>query len=137
MISQVEPAPNVAVVLCTHNGAQWIDEQIQSLLSQTHPVAIRVFDDASTDATVALVREYPEIQNIKCVVRSKSLGVVENFSRGIQSVLDEGFTYIALADQDDIWLPERIETGLAALQEAEEDTPAFSPHLVHLSLIHI
>ena len=134
MISQVQPAPNVAVVLCTHNGAQWIDEQIQSLLSQTHPVAIRVFDDASTDATVALVREYPEIQNIKCVVRSKSLGVVENFSRGIQSVLDEGFTYIALADQDDIWLPERIETGLAALQEAEEDTPAFSPHLVHSDL---
>lgn len=128
------PTSNVVVVLCTHNGAEWIEEQVQSLLTQTHPVAIRVFDDASTDETVSIAQAWEQLHDVKCVVRTEALGVVENFSNGIQSVLNEGFTYIALADQDDLWLPERIEAGLNVLQAAENHSPTPGPHLVHSDL---
>ena len=130
----VRTSPKVVIVLCTHNGAAWIDEQIQSLLAQTHPVAIRVFDDASTDDTVALIRSRAAGHDVECTVHPEALGVVNNFSSGIQSVLNEGFNYIALADQDDIWLPERVATGLRVLQSAEHSSATPGPHLVHSDL---
>lgn len=124
--------PDVAVVLCTHNGEKWVEQQVQSLLAQTYPVAIRLFDDASSDNTVKKVLAIAEGQNVKCIERTEALGFVENFADGIQCALDEGFQYIALADQDDIWVPERIELGMKTLQEAESKQP--SPHLVHSNL---
>lgn len=122
--------------MCTHNGEDWVEEQLESLLAQTWPVAIRVFDDASTDNTVAKVLSAGEGHNVECTERTVALGFVQNFADGIQSVLDEGFEYIALADQDDIWLHERIEQGMKTIQAAEAaqgNKPG--PHLVHSDLI--
>ena len=115
-----KPPPTVAVVLCTHNGAHWVEQQLQSLFQQSHPVAVRVFDDASTDNTVARVRACGAGQNLQCTEHTSALGVVHNFATGIQSVLDEGFDYIALADQDDVWTPERVAAGMAVLLAAEQ-----------------
>ena len=124
--------PEVAVVLCTHNGAAWVEQQVESLLSQTYPVAIRLFDDASTDDTVEKVQTIACGHNIKCIERTEALGFVINFADGIQSALDEGFQYIALADQDDVWVPERIEKGMKALLHAESARSGL--HLVHSNL---
>jgi len=124
MPSKPSPMPEVVVVMCTHNGADWVEEQLKSLLSQTYPVAIRVFDDASSDTTVAKVLALRENHNIQCTERAAALGFVENFSNGIQAVLNEGFQYIALADQDDIWLADRIERGMKTLLTAEAEAEA-------------
>ena len=137
MKASVKPATDVVVVLCTHNGAKWVEEQVWSLLTQTHPVAIRVFDDASTDETVARILACTEGQDVKCVVRDKAMGVVDNFATGIQSVLAENFSYIALADQDDVWEPNRIEAGLSVIQAAEKDPTSPAAQLAHSDLVMV
>src|SRR4051812_26729557 len=51
--------PLISIVLCSYNGAKFIDEQIQSLLQQTYPnLEIIISDDASTDNTPALLEKY-------------------------------------------------------------------------------
>ena len=117
-LSAKNPA-TVAIVLCTHNGAHWIEEQLLSLFQQSHPVAVRVFDDASSDDTIARVKALGAGRDLQCIEHTKALGVVQNFATGIQSVLDEGFEYIALADQDDIWTVDRIAVGMKVLLAAE------------------
>ena len=50
-----------SVALCTYNGAQYLEEQLDSILGQTRPVdEIVICDDRSTDATVALINRYIE-----------------------------------------------------------------------------
>jgi len=120
--------PTVAVVLCTRNGERWIEEQLHSLLAQTWPIAVRVFDDASSDNASSQGRD------VQCHVRNNALGVVDNFFDGLQQVLDEGFTYIALCDQDDVWLPQRIEIGMEKLLAAEQVENAPAAQLVHSDL---
>jgi len=142
MNASAQPTSNVAVVLCTRNGARWIEEQIESILSQSYPVAIRVFDDASTDDTVERIETCTYGHDVECIVRTKPLGVVNNFADGIQHVLDEGFAYIALADQDDIWASDRIQQGLDKLQDTantsvSSETPnsqSPTPQLAHSDL---
>jgi len=142
MRPEPSPKPNVVVVMCTHNGGAWVEDQLQSLVSQTYPVAIRVFDDASTDDTVAKVLAFSKDHDIQCTERTTALGFVENFASGIQAALEEGFQYIALADQDDIWISTRIERGMTAILSAEASTMATAQaatdskgaHLVHSDL---
>ncbi len=125
--------PAVAVVLCTFNGEAYIETQIETLATQTYPVAIRVFDDASTDSTCAIVRKLSEQFEIKLFERSENYGYVKNFEDGIKQTLDEGFDYIALSDQDDIWNARRIEEGMCAMLQ-EEKSARQAPVLVHSDL---
>jgi len=137
-----EPAQNkppVAIVLCTHNGAQWVSDQVQSLAEQTWPVDIHLFDDASTDDTVAAAKKaFAKVgkrqTNLHCVVRSELFGVVKNFAEGIQHVLQRDYEYIALCDQDDIWQPDRVEAGMRCLLVAEDRSTQSKALLVHSDL---
>jgi len=134
MPSPTDNSATVAIVLCTHNGEAWVSEQLRSLADQSWPVAIRVFDDASSDNTADLIESFNGELDIQCTRRTTALGLVNNFASGIQSVLDEGFQYIALCDQDDLWLPHRVEAGMRALQRAEQDPTAPDAQLVHSDL---
>lgn len=110
----------VSVALCTHNGERFIGEQVRSILRQTVPPQQLVLsDDASTDDTVAVVErhlaEHPEIELV--VLRnSPALGVTANFEQAVRACTGE---LIALSDQDDIWLPDRLETMTAAFADPE------------------
>ncbi len=108
--------------------------QLESLFAQQHPVAVRVFDDASTDDTVAIIKANCANRDVTCVERPSAVGVVKNFAQGIQSVLDEGFDYIALSDQDDVWDPERLTQGLAAIERARRSAQAPAAQLAHSDL---
>ncbi len=100
----------ISVALCTYNGDKFIEEQIQSILQQTKAVdEIVVCDDGSKDTTLKIVRYVAETSNIQIRIytNDKPLGVKENFRKAIE--LCEG-DYIFLSDQDDIWLPHKVET---------------------------
>lgn len=100
--------PKFSVAMCTYNGAELVDEQLDSIAAQTRlPDELIVCDDGSTDATVERVREFA--RNAPFPVRvfenEKNLGSTKNFERAI--ALCEG-DLIALADQDDYWFPDKL-----------------------------
>lgn len=99
--------PLVSVVLCTFNGAAYLREQLDSLLSQTYPnLEIVVSDDASTDGTVALLDEYKRKNSrLRYTVNPTNTGFNLNFEKAILSAAGE---FIATCDQDDIWESEKV-----------------------------
>jgi len=105
-----------SVAMCTYNGVRFIAEQLASIAAQTRlPDQLIVCDDRSTDATVECVREFARNAPfpVRVVENEKNLGSTKNFERAIE--LCDG-DFIALADQDDVWLPEklrRLEEALA------------------------
>jgi len=129
-----EPQPRVAIVLCTFNGAKHIQAQLDSLATQIWPIAVRVFDDASTDATVTLLKQYENKLDLKVHVNQKNIGYVTNFESGIAQVIDEGFDYVALCDQDDLWNAERTAKGMQAVQSIENQFGPAAACLAHSDL---
>lgn len=110
--------PSCAVLLAAYNGTAWIKEQVQSIVQQ-QDVAVTLFIsiDRSDDNTGELCRDlaqtYPAIQLL-------SYGDVygsaaQNFFRLLRDVDFSGFDAVALADQDDIWLPHKLARACAHL----------------------
>ena len=98
----------VSIVMCTCNGESFIREQLDSIMAQTYPVnEIIIQDDASTDRTYDIVceyaRRYPQIHPRQNETRK---GVNGNFFDALSQATGD---YIAIADQDDIWEPGKIE----------------------------
>ena len=111
----------VAVVVCTYNGEKFLAEQLQSILDQTHPPDnIIVSDDGSSDSTLDIVAEFSSrdsgAKKPQWTVQSrkKPLGAAGNFASALTKAQGE---FIALADQDDVWEPNRIERGLAGFRD--------------------
>jgi rhamnosyltransferase len=112
-------APRVLVLLASHNGAPWLRQQIDSILAQSGvEVDLIVGDDASVDATADLLREgWPGEARIRVRswdVSSGSAGA--NFRRLFRAVDSTGYDVVALADQDDIWHPDKLARALEALE---------------------
>jgi len=98
----------ISVVIATYNGEKYICEQLDSILNQTYPVfEILVKDDCSIDHTIEVVKKYQKkYSNIRLIQNKKNVGVWTNFLEGFYLATGE---FIAYCDQDDIWLPNRIE----------------------------
>lgn len=107
---------NVSVIMCTYNGALYVQEQLNSILGQTYPIAeILVFDDASTDNTTQIVTEIAAKNGvIKLTVNEKNIGFNKNFEQALKAASGN---VIAIADQDDIWVDTKIEKMLKAWKE--------------------
>lgn len=103
-----EVSKMISIAMTTYNGEKYLCEQLDSILSQTiHDFELIVCDDCSTDATVQILRKYENNDNrIKVFVNEENLGFKRNFEKAIGFCSGE---YIALSDQDDIWLPEHLE----------------------------
>ena len=102
---------SISVALCTHNGAAFVREQIDSILSQSVAASqIVLSDDASSDETVAIVEravsEWPLPRPELVVLRNvPALGVVANFEQAARACTGD---LIALSDQDDVWMPDKL-----------------------------
>jgi glycosyltransferase involved in cell wall biosynthesis len=99
--------PLISIVLCTYNGERFLKEQIDSIVNQTYPdLEIIISDDCSADSTRAIINNYRNFDNIKIIFNEKNKGFTKNFE--FAATLASG-NYLAFSDQDDIWLPEKIE----------------------------
>jgi len=99
----------VSIAMCTYNGERFIKEQLDSIFAQTYTnFELLIFDDCSNDATVAIIQEYTKKHsNIYFQQNKNNLGFLKNFEQAISFAKGD---YIALADQDDIWKKEKLET---------------------------
>lgn len=104
----------VSIAMATYNGANYVAEQIDSILQQTYPfIEIVIVDDASKDNTVSIIEAcQAQHPNVRLYRNEKNKGVNKTFEKAIS--LCNG-RYIALSDQDDIWMPDKIETLLAEI----------------------
>lgn len=122
----------VSVLLASYNGEKYIREQLDSILNQTFSdLSIVISDDLSTDGTPAMIREYEERypERIRSLRNSESSGSAQNnFFRLLKLVTDE---YIMLCDQDDIWLPDKVEVTLREMKKLEAEWGEAVPLLVH------
>jgi glycosyltransferase involved in cell wall biosynthesis len=113
----------VSVALCTHNGAPYLREQVRSICLQTlPPQQIVLSDDASTDDGVEVAQaalaecldEHPGLSIAMQVVRNDPpLRVTKNFERAVAACSGD---LIALSDQDDVWVPERLARMVAEFE---------------------
>jgi len=125
---------DVSIALCTFNGALYLQEQLDSLLRQTPPPTELVLsDDGSSDASVNIVTEFARSAGMKLVVAPThtQLGVAQNFGLALSLCSRQ---YVALSDQDDVWLPDKLATALAAMHDGEARYGTSCPLLVHSDL---
>lgn len=121
----------VTVVMTTCNGERYVSQQIESILNQTlAPAAIIVCDDASTDGTVAILQAYQQKGALRLYINEKRLGVVANFKKAV-SLAPAGHD-IALSDQDDEWLPEKLAKSVTLLQTINTGA---TPAMIYTDLI--
>lgn len=97
----------VSIAIATYNGEKYLRKQLESIYNQSYKnIEVIVCDDCSTDKTIEILREYEKKYGLKIFINEFNLGYVKNFEKAIS--LCNG-NYIALSDQDDIWLEEKIE----------------------------
>lgn len=108
----------VSVVMTTYNGEKFIKEQLDSINQQTlKPDEVLIFDDQSTDNTVKIIQDYIEkkfLSNWKITVNIHNLGWKKNF---VQAIKEAKGDIIFLSDQDDIWMPTKIDEMVRTMEE--------------------
>ena len=114
---------SLSIVMCTYNGAAFVEAQVQSILAQTYPFEeLVIVDDASTDQTYALLQELTTTDaRIKLYQNAINIGYNANFEKAIR--LSAG-DYIAFADQDDIWEPLKIQLMSQVQLNPLDDVPS-------------
>lgn len=109
----------ISVALASWNGAQYLEEQLESLLTRTVlPDELVISDDASRDNTVSLARQFAKKAPfpVRILENGVRVGFAKNFERAIAAC--EG-DIICLCDQDDIWLPSHVEELVKPFQREE------------------
>jgi len=120
----------LSVVMCTYNGEAYLRAQLESLAAQTRlPDELVVYDDRSTDGTMQILEEFQTSAPfpVKLHVNKQRLGPAANFGEAIRGAAGG---LIALSDQDDVWMPCKLETLEKKLDEFSEAGYAFSDALL-------
>jgi glycosyltransferase involved in cell wall biosynthesis len=115
----------VAILLCTKDGAAYLDEQLASYAAQTHDEwELHVSDDGSSDATLAIVGEFARTHPQPVHVRA---GPRQGFCRNFMALAGDCAIcadYFAFSDQDDIWLADKLARALVWLRTIPDAVPA-------------
>lgn len=114
------------ILMSTYNGETYLPEQLDSLLSQTllekegWEVRIVVRDDGSTDSTCHILQSYAKKDGRIRYEKGENKGVIESFFDLVDAAGEAD--YLAFCDQDDVWMPEKLERAVGMLAEREGDS---------------
>ena len=137
MIMDNKAVDKISIALCTRNGEAYLEQQLQSIGAQSLlPDELVICDDASTDSTVKLIKHFASTSSfsINLIQNQEQLGVVKNFSKALSCCRGD---YLALCDQDNIWLPEKLKTDFDLIRKTETTLGKSFPLLVHSDLKNI
>ena len=117
--------PQIAVLMSAYNGEKYLREQLDSIFSQ-EDVCLTLFvrDDGSTDNTIGILEEYSQNHPLVIWNEHRNVGVGESFLRLVKRYAHEpGFEYFAFADQDDIWLKDKLITAVNSIIHSRFEGP--------------
>ena len=109
----------MAVLMATHDGVLWVDEQIKSILNQegVH-LTLFISDDGSVDGTYEFLKKISK-KNPRVILLPKPKpfnNAARNFYHLVRSVDFKAFDYVALSDQDDIWVTDKLSRAARQMQ---------------------
>ena len=112
-------SPVIDVVLASYNGVSYLSKQVESIFNQTlFPRSLIIRDDGSTDGTVELIgtllHQYGDW--LRVIPSDKCLGCNKNFEALLRYTNAD---YIALSDQDDVWIPDKLMISMMRIRDLE------------------
>ena len=129
----------ILVLMSTYNGEKYISQQIDSILNQDceHEIKLRIRDDGSSDDTVAIIKNYvSRFPNKIELIQGGNIGLNASFFNLIKNA--SGYDFYSLSDQDDIWLPNKLQVATSKIEKENKEMPllyASISYLVHDDLI--
>ena len=126
----------VVILLATANGARYLGEQLESILSQTlHGWRIIAADDGSSDTTLEILHTFRESHPGRLTILDEPPvhSAKDNFFRLLLRA--PRAAYYAFCDQDDVWHPDKLATLVDACRRLEDAAPTSTPCLVYSDLV--
>lgn len=121
ILKENKSADPVTILVSSYNGSKFIKEQLDSLYNQSYSnIKILVRDDASTDATQDILLAEQAKQSIDLLIGKSNLGVTASFFELLRQAYKTDTEYVAFCDQDDVWLPNKMQTAVLALSSVSE-----------------
>lgn len=115
----LQTQPLVSVIVPFYNGKRFIGEAIDSVLNQTYQsLEIIIVDDGSTDDPESAVGPFLSDPRIKLIKHGQNKGISAARNTGIKA---SGGEFIAFLDQDDMWLPEKLERQVIIFENSPSD----------------
>ncbi len=116
----MEDESTIDIIMPTYNGEKYLEQQLQSLLEQSYQnIRIIISDDNSSDNTTDILKKYKEKdKRIEIYFQEKNLGVVKNIEFLLKKVENP---FYMLCDQDDYWLPEKVQKSIDTLKQNDAD----------------
>lgn len=110
----------IDVLLATYNGEKYLKEQLDSILNQTYQnIQLIISDDCSKDDTRNILKEYEKKDSrVKVYYQNENIGCIKNFEFLLKQVKNKIYM---LSDQDDVWMPEKIEKTYEQLENEKAD----------------
>lgn len=105
--------------MTTYNGEQFVSEQISSILPQLQPHdELIICDDCSADATLSIIQSFDD-PRIKLIQNHTQFGINKNIEQALTLASGD---YLFISDQDDIWLPEKVNEILHTFSQNPKTT---------------
>lgn len=124
----------IDILMAVYNNAEYIVEQLQSLIMQSYPhFRLIIRDDCSLDHSVHIIEQFSQQHpgKIYLIQGTKNLGARGNFALLLNEAIAD---YVMFCDADDVWLPTKIEESLALMYKNEALHGKETPLLVHTDL---
>ena len=136
----MKEAPVLTILMATYNGAEYLEKQLDSILNQSYEAwELIIRDDRSTDATPEIIHSYVgKDARVTCIQYGSVHGsACRNFSQLFDWAYENNKSYVLFADQDDIWLVNKLERSLASLLKNEAIYGSDYPLLCYANLTFI
>lgn len=121
----------VAIILAVYNGGLFLEEQLLSIMGQKHKnFHIFIRDDGSIDDSLIIINSVLN-KNIYTILDNKKIktrSAAGNFFTALMQIDLSKFDYVSFADQDDVWLPGKVSTGILCMQASS--SAGYSSNLV-------
>lgn len=118
--------PKIHILLSTYNGEKYLKEQLDSIFKQTYKnFVLFIRDDGSSDHTVEIIKNYRKqsdfITNRIRLLEGTNVGWQRSFWLLLEQ--SQGAQYYAFCDQDDVWLPQKLEAAVDMLEKEDNSKP--------------